>query len=132
VALKNLANYRVGKNYLFKVGNLGEKTVEIVAKGNKKLQLKVDGNIAWFSADKISLAKKDYHKKVEKPEPKPIIAKESLPPKNEIEQEDISDVTYAFKSFRFELRQILRKHGIKTEQKWPNEKILDLVDKNLR
>ena len=67
MALKNLANYRVGKNYLFKVGNLGEKTVEIVAKGNKKLQLKVDGNIAWFSADKISLVKKDYHKKWKSP-----------------------------------------------------------------
>ena len=118
----------------------------VKGKAPHKLQLESPNcDVQWYNAkDLLPMPNKPLPKKyqgnmgivppekVEKPEPKPIIAKESLPPKNEIEQEDISDVTYAFKSFRFELRQILRKHGIKTEQKWPNEKILDLVDKNLR
>jgi hypothetical protein len=59
MAIKNLANYRVGQRFLFEVGNMGATVeAEILEKGDKKLRLKpVDGIAKWVSSDELTVLK---------------------------------------------------------------------------
>lgn len=87
MALRNLASYKVGKEYTFDIQGVGVKRYKVLAKGDKKLQLLVNDiqdeiKTPWFTSDQLSLPevkkKEQSPKKVafmvtEKPLSKPVV-----------------------------------------------------------
>jgi hypothetical protein len=57
MAIKNLANYRVGGRYVFeKIGGMGAFEAEISSKAYKKLQLKFSNDDKrWYSAEELTV-----------------------------------------------------------------------------
>ena len=76
MAIKNLANYKVGKEYLFTFfnGNGGTESVTVLEKGNRILRLKFKNNDAWFESKDLSIpVKKDLVSKESQLKVKPVV-----------------------------------------------------------
>lgn len=67
MAIKNLSNYKVGSKFIMEVLGHGKQSVEILEKGDKKLNLKFsNGVVNWFSKEELTIVKSLYKKTVEK------------------------------------------------------------------